>query len=180
MLHCAFSSPAAHWSQPVVTAGVANDHRMLQPTVRKTFSLPPRRTAVPVRCTEARGTVQRCSECDLCEQTLASQRLLLALRRLLAPALAPVLSAGGNFFGSSGAASRGQRPCGDSRRCCRMTSPKGIKDMATECVTAQIEEPPYGLNRLPHLGSSLLQVLIPDEVKSRWKEEAWRTAGRSP
>ena len=52
--------------------------------------------------------------------------------------------------------------------------------MATQCVTAQIEEPPYGLNRLPHLGSSLLQVLIPDEVQSMWKEEAWQTgAARS-
>jgi hypothetical protein len=53
-----------------------------------------------------------------------------------------------------------------------MTSPKGIEDMATQSVTAQIEEPPYGLNRLPHLGSSLLQVLIPHEVQSMWKEEA--------
>ena len=52
--------------------------------------------------------------------------------------------------------------------------------MATQCVTAQIGEPPYGLNRLPHLGSSLLQVLIPHEVQSMWKEEAWQTdAGRS-
>lgn len=52
--------------------------------------------------------------------------------------------------------------------------------MATECVTAQIEEPPYGLNRLPHLGSSLLQVLIPHEVQSMWKEEAWQmSSGRS-
>ncbi len=52
--------------------------------------------------------------------------------------------------------------------------------MATQRVTAQIEEPPYGLNRLPHLGSSLLQVLIPNEVQSMWKEAAWQTAsGRS-
>ena len=52
--------------------------------------------------------------------------------------------------------------------------------MATQCVTAQIEGSPYGLNRLPHLGSSLLQVLIPNEVQSMWKEEAWQTdAGRS-
>ncbi len=52
--------------------------------------------------------------------------------------------------------------------------------MATQCVTAQIEKHPYGLNRLPHLGSSLLQVLIPDEVRSMWTEEAWQTgAGRS-
>ena len=51
--------------------------------------------------------------------------------------------------------------------------------MATQCVTAQIEGPPYGLNRLPHLGNSLLQVLIPTEVQSMWKEEAWKTdAGR--
>jgi hypothetical protein len=55
-----------------------------------------------------------------------------------------------------------------------------LKDMATQRVTAQIEEPPYGLNRLPHLGSSLLQVLIPQEVQSMWKEKAWQTgAGRS-
>ena len=60
-----------------------------------------------------------------------------------------------------------------------MTVPKGMKDMATQCVTAQIEEPPYGLNRLPHLGSSLLQVLIPNEIQNMWKEEAWQTgAGR--
>jgi len=52
--------------------------------------------------------------------------------------------------------------------------------MATQCVTAQIEGSPYGLNRLPHLGSSLLQVFIPDELQSMWKEEPWQTdAGRS-
>jgi len=52
--------------------------------------------------------------------------------------------------------------------------------MATQCVTTQIEGSPYGLNRLPHLGSSLLQVLIPNEVQSMWKEEAWQTgAGRT-
>ena len=52
--------------------------------------------------------------------------------------------------------------------------------MATQCVSAQIEESPYGLNRLPDLGSSLLQVLIPNEVQSMWKEEAWqKNAGRS-
>jgi hypothetical protein len=52
--------------------------------------------------------------------------------------------------------------------------------MTTQCVTAQVEESPYGLQRLPHLGSSLLQVLIPNEVQSMWKEEAWQTdAGRS-
>jgi len=38
--------------------------------------------------------------------------------------------------------------------------------MTTQCVTAQIEGSPYGLNRLPHLGSSLLQVLIPNEVQA--------------
>ncbi len=47
--------------------------------------------------------------------------------------------------------------------------------MATQSVTAQIEQAPYGLNRLPHLGNSLLQVLIPNEVQSMWKEEAWQT-----
>jgi len=52
--------------------------------------------------------------------------------------------------------------------------------MAAQCVTTKIEGPPYGLNRLPHLGSSLLQVLIPNEVQSMWKEEAWQTeTGRS-
>ena len=52
--------------------------------------------------------------------------------------------------------------------------------MATQCIAAQIEGSPYGLNRLPHLGNSLLQVLIPNEVQSMWKEEAWQTrAGRS-
>jgi len=51
--------------------------------------------------------------------------------------------------------------------------------MATQCITAQIEGSPYGLNRLPHLGSLLLQVLIPNEVQSMWKEEAWqKAAGR--
>ncbi len=52
--------------------------------------------------------------------------------------------------------------------------------MATQSVTPQIERSPYGPNRLPHFGSSLLQVLIPNEVQSMWKEEAWQTgAGRS-
>ena len=52
--------------------------------------------------------------------------------------------------------------------------------MATQCVATQTEGSPYGLNRLPHLGSSLLQVLIPNEVQSMWKEEAWQTeTGRS-
>lgn len=52
--------------------------------------------------------------------------------------------------------------------------------MATQSVFAQIEQAPYGLNRLPHLGSSLLQVLIPDEVQSMWKEQTWQTdAGRT-
>jgi quercetin dioxygenase-like cupin family protein len=52
--------------------------------------------------------------------------------------------------------------------------------MAAQCVTTQIEGSPYGLNRLPHLGSSLLQVLIPNEVQSMWKEEAWqKDVGRS-
>ena len=52
--------------------------------------------------------------------------------------------------------------------------------MVTQCVTTQTDEPPYGLNRLPHLGSSLLQIFIPNEVQSMWKEEAWQTdAGRS-
>ena len=52
--------------------------------------------------------------------------------------------------------------------------------MATQCVTPHIEGSPYGLNRLPHLGNSLLQILIPNEVQSMWKEEAWQAdAGRS-
>ncbi len=52
--------------------------------------------------------------------------------------------------------------------------------MAAPCVTAQIERVPYGLNRLPHLGSSLLQVLIPNEVQSMWKEDSWQAdAGRT-
>lgn len=52
--------------------------------------------------------------------------------------------------------------------------------MASQCITAHIEGSPYGLNRLPHLGSSLLQVLIPNEVQSMWKEESWQTdTGRS-
>ena len=51
--------------------------------------------------------------------------------------------------------------------------------MAAQCVSARIEGSPYGLHRLPHLGSSLVQVLIPNEVQSMWKEEAWQTdAGR--
>lgn len=52
--------------------------------------------------------------------------------------------------------------------------------MAAQCVSAQIEGSRYGLHRLPHLGSSLLQVLVPNEVQSMWKEEAWQTdAGRT-
>ncbi len=52
--------------------------------------------------------------------------------------------------------------------------------MATQSVTPQIERSPYGLNRLPHLGSSLLQVMIPNELQRMWKEGAWQTgAGRS-
>ena len=52
--------------------------------------------------------------------------------------------------------------------------------MTTQCVTAQVEDSPYGLQRLPHLGSSLLQVLIPNEVQSMWKEGSWqKDAGRS-
>ena len=52
--------------------------------------------------------------------------------------------------------------------------------MASHGVTAQTEQAPYGLNRLPHLGSSLLQVLIPNEVQNLWKEESWQVAsGRS-
>ena len=52
--------------------------------------------------------------------------------------------------------------------------------MATQCVNPQIEGSPYGLNRLPHLGNSLLQVLISNEVQSMWKEETWQTdVGRS-
>lgn len=52
--------------------------------------------------------------------------------------------------------------------------------MATQCVTARTEGSPYGLNRLPHLGSSLLQVLIPNEVQSMWKDETWQNdAGRT-
>ncbi len=51
--------------------------------------------------------------------------------------------------------------------------------MAAQCVSVQIEGSPYGLRRLPHLGSLLL-VLIPNEVQSMWKEEAWQTdAGRT-
>lgn len=52
--------------------------------------------------------------------------------------------------------------------------------MAAQCVTAQIDGSAYGLHRLPHLGSSLLQVLIPHEVQNLWKEESWQMAsGRS-
>ena len=52
--------------------------------------------------------------------------------------------------------------------------------MATQCATPHIEGSPYGLNRLPHLGNSLLQVLIPNEVQSMWMEEARKTdTGRS-
>lgn len=46
--------------------------------------------------------------------------------------------------------------------------------MPTNCITAQTKGSPYGLNRLPHLGSSLLQVLIPSELQSMWKEQAWQ------
>jgi quercetin dioxygenase-like cupin family protein len=46
--------------------------------------------------------------------------------------------------------------------------------MAAQPVTPDIENVPYGLHRLPHLGNSLLQVLIPDEVRNLWKHHAWQ------
>ncbi len=50
----------------------------------------------------------------------------------------------------------------------------------TAPVTPDMENVPYGLHRLPHLGNSLLQVLIPDEVRNLWKDDAWQMeAGRS-
>jgi quercetin dioxygenase-like cupin family protein len=52
--------------------------------------------------------------------------------------------------------------------------------MAAQPVTPDTENVPYGLHRLPHLGNSLLQFLIPDEVRSLWKHHAWLTeSGRS-
>jgi quercetin dioxygenase-like cupin family protein len=54
------------------------------------------------------------------------------------------------------------------------------KRMAAQPVTPDVEKVPYGLYRLPHLGSSLLQVLIPDEVRNLWKHHAWQMdSGRS-
>ncbi len=52
--------------------------------------------------------------------------------------------------------------------------------MAAQPVTPDAQQVPYGLHRLPHLGSPLLQVLIPDEVRNLWKQDAWQAeSGRS-
>ncbi len=42
--------------------------------------------------------------------------------------------------------------------------------MAAQLVVRDIEEVPYGLHRLPHLGGALLQVLLPDEVRKLWQQ----------
>ncbi len=51
--------------------------------------------------------------------------------------------------------------------------------MATNPIVTDEERAPYGLHRLPHLGSSLLQVLLPDEMRNLWQQETWDTEGRS-
>jgi len=38
----------------------------------------------------------------------------------------------------------------------------------------EIAESEYGLHRLPHLGDSVLQVLLPDEVRSLREEPCWQ------
>ncbi len=52
--------------------------------------------------------------------------------------------------------------------------------MAAQSVITEVAKVPYGLNRLPHLGDSLLQVLIPPEVQNLWQQETWEMeSGRS-
>ncbi len=52
--------------------------------------------------------------------------------------------------------------------------------MAAQPLVPNVTPAPYGLHRLPHLGSSLLQVLIPDEVRNLWKQDSWSLeSGRS-
>ena len=52
--------------------------------------------------------------------------------------------------------------------------------MAAQPVITEVEKSPYGLNRLPHLGDSLLQVLIPAEVRNLWQQDTWdMESGRS-
>jgi quercetin dioxygenase-like cupin family protein len=52
--------------------------------------------------------------------------------------------------------------------------------MAAKPIITDVQEVPYDLHRLPHLGDSLLQVLIPAEVKNLWQQEAWdMESGRS-
>lgn len=52
--------------------------------------------------------------------------------------------------------------------------------MAAQPVTPDAQQAPYGLHRLPYLGSPLLQALIPDERNLReqdaWQAESGRTA----
>ncbi len=52
--------------------------------------------------------------------------------------------------------------------------------MAAQTLIPDLPKVPYGLNRLPHLGASLLQVLIPNEVRRLWKQDSWQMeSGRS-
>ena len=52
--------------------------------------------------------------------------------------------------------------------------------MAAQPVITEVQEPRYGLHRLPHLGDSLLQVLIPAEVRNLWQQDTWDLeSGRS-
>lgn len=52
--------------------------------------------------------------------------------------------------------------------------------MVAQAVAPKVQTIPYGLHRLPHLGSSLLQAFLPDEVRSLWKQDAWKMeSGRS-
>ena len=52
--------------------------------------------------------------------------------------------------------------------------------MAAQPVITELEKSPYGLHRLPHLGDSLLQVLIPAEVRNLWQQDTWdMESGRS-
>ena len=52
--------------------------------------------------------------------------------------------------------------------------------MAALPVITDVEKAPYGLHRLPHLGDSLLQVLIPAEVQNLWQQDTWdMESGRS-
>jgi hypothetical protein len=46
--------------------------------------------------------------------------------------------------------------------------------MAAAVSYVEIPEYKYGLHRLPHLGDSVLQVLLPDEIRSLREQPCWQ------